>query len=58
MQYIFAAASIMYISSSERTPAILPLSFTPTSNLPPSVFEKADILLAIFLASEIANLKS
>ena len=53
-----AAASIIYISSSERTPAILPLSFTPINSLPPSVLANAERLRAILRASEISNLKS
>ena len=57
-QYIVAACSIMYISSSLSTPAMFPLSFTPMSNRPPLLFAKADMLRAIFRASEIWNLKS
>lgn len=57
-KYMVAAASIIYISSSERTPAILPLSFTPINSLPPSVLANAERLRAILRASEISNLKS
>ena len=37
-------------SSSERTPAIFPLSFTPMSSFPPSVLAKAERVLAILLS--------
>ena len=53
-----AAASIIYCSSSDRTPAIFPLSFTPINRRPPSVLAKAESVLAIFRASDISNLKS
>ena len=57
-QYISAAACIMWISSSERTPAMAPLSFTPTRRRPPSVLAKAARERAMRRLSEISNLKS
>ena len=57
-QKTVAAASMTWRSSSERMPATTPLSFTPTSNRPPSLLAKADMEWAIFRASVILILKS
>ena len=58
VQYLQAAACIMKISSSERTPCMVPSSRTPMRSRPPSVLAKAETERASFTASVTLYLKS